>query len=153
MIPFDIKEPKTGKDFEQYYLFRWKILRKPYKQPKGSERDELENKSKHIMITDTVNNIIGVGRIHQIRNEFEEIVSQIRYMAVSNEYRNYGLGSKILKNLEEYAYKKGIKKIILHARESALEFYIKNGYDVVEKSHILYNSIQHWKMIKINRNN
>ena len=41
--------PKTKRDFEKYYFTRWKILRKPFGMPYGSEKDNLENNSFHIM--------------------------------------------------------------------------------------------------------
>ena len=41
------------------------------------------------------------------------------------------------------------KKIILQARESAVNFYLSNGYHIEKKTHILFNSIQHYMMVKI----
>ena len=32
-------EPQTQEEFKQYYSLRYEILRKPWRQPKGSERD------------------------------------------------------------------------------------------------------------------
>ena len=43
-----------------------------------------------------------------------------------------------------------VNKIILHSREGAIDFYKKHGYEVIKKTHILYNSIQHWMMLKNN---
>ena len=57
-----IKQPKTEKEFEAYYDLRWRVLREPWQQLKGSEKDELENESFHIMACDENNNIVGVGR-------------------------------------------------------------------------------------------
>lgn len=36
-----ICEP-SDENFEEYYYLRWKVLRKPWNQPIGSEKDELE---------------------------------------------------------------------------------------------------------------
>ena len=147
-----ICEPKTKKEFEKYYTLRWKILRKPWNQPKGSEKDELENESIHVMIFDedtkkdnVKNNIpIGVGRLHF--NSKDE--AQIRYMAVEGKYQGKGLGSLLLKDLEKRAKSLGTKYIILNSRENAVKFYEKNGYKVVEKAHVLFDSIKHFKMRK-----
>ena len=54
----------------------------------------------------------------------------------------------ILKALEEKAKELNLDKIELHARDNALEFYRKNSYQVKEKSHILWDQIQHYLMIK-----
>ena len=38
-----IIEPQTPKEFEAYYLLRYEVLRKPWKQPFGSEKDDMES--------------------------------------------------------------------------------------------------------------
>ncbi len=37
-----IKQPETEDEFRSYYQLRWKLLRAPWKQPEGSEIDEIE---------------------------------------------------------------------------------------------------------------
>ena len=129
--------------FEKYYELRWKVLRKPWNQPRGSEKDEMEEKSIHIMACDN-DKIVGVARLHF--NSKEE--AQIRYMAVDENYRRKGIGSMLLKKLEEIAKQKNAKHIVLNARENAVEFYRKNGYVVMEKTYVLFGEIQHYKMMK-----
>ena len=45
-----VKKPETLQEFEEYYSLRWKILRKPLGESMGSEKDNLENDSFHLMI-------------------------------------------------------------------------------------------------------
>jgi ribosomal protein S18 acetylase RimI-like enzyme len=137
-------EPKTKEDFQRYYDLRWRILRKPWDQPVGSEKDELENQSIHIMVCQDDRKPIGVGRVH-LNTPTE---AQIRYMAVEEGFRSKGTGSIILKELEIRIKKKGAKYVTLNARESAVKFYERNGYHVVEKTHTLFGSIPHYKMEK-----
>ena len=139
-----IKQPETEKEFGAYYDLRWRVLREPWQQPRGSEKDELENESFHIMACGENNNVIAVGRLH-FKNEAE---AQIRYMAVLPEHNNKGLGKLILEALEKEAQLKQCKTITLQAREGALEFYKKQGYNTVKKSHLLFDSIQHYEMNK-----
>ena len=54
----------------------------------------------------------------------------------------------MVKELERIAIEKGAKKIILHARDSAVKFYEINGYKVVKQSHTLFGSIPHYLMEK-----
>ena len=143
-MPITIKQPETEKEFEAYYDLRWRVLRKPWQQPKGSEKDELEDESFHIMACDENNNVVSVGRLH-FNNEAE---AQIRYMAVVPEHENKGIGSLTLKALEEYASQKHYKTIVLDSRENAVGFYQKKGYELLEKSHLLFDSIQHYRMGK-----
>ena len=38
-------DPYHENRIEDYFLFRWKLLRKPWNQPKGTERDDQEENS------------------------------------------------------------------------------------------------------------
>ena len=142
----NIRAPIDKVDFELYYNFRWKNLRKPLGQKEGTEKDELENESYHLMIVDG-DNILGVGRIHFIVNNLNK-KAQIRYMAIDQNFQKRGCGSLLLKELEAIALTKKVKHIFLHSRESAVHFYLKNKYNKIKKSHILLGQIQHWYMEK-----
>ena len=140
-----IIEPNSSAEFEQYYNLRYEVLRKPWFQPKGSEKDDGDKSSIHRMIIDESNGkAVAVGRLQF--NTSEE--AQIRYMAVSGNYQLKGYGNIIVKTLEDIALNKGIRNIILQARENALKFYWKNGYEIIEKSYLLFDEIQHWLMVK-----
>ena len=140
-----IIEPTTSEEFEKYYNLRYEVLRKPWGQPPGSERDEGEETSIHRMIIDNkTGNALAVGRIHF--NSTHE--AQIRYMAVADDLQGKGLGSQIISALEDVARGKGIQRIILSARENARQFYKNNGYEIMEKTHLLFGKIQHWLMRK-----
>tara|TARA_Y100000588_G_C13782292_1_gene722970 strand:- start:77 stop:520 length:444 start_codon:yes stop_codon:yes gene_type:complete len=141
-----LKEPKTKIDFKNYYYFRWQQLRKPLNDSKESAIDEIENESHHIMAVNSDNKIIGVGRLH--RKDVD--IFQIRFMAVHDSYQNKGIGSEILSYLEKIVVNKnGDSKIILHAREAAINFYKKNGYKIVKKTHKIKGDIQHYLMEKV----
>ena len=140
-----IIEPTTSEEFKKYYNLRYEILRKPWGQPPGSERDEGEETSIHRMIIDNkTGNALAVGRL-QFNSTHE---AQIRYMAVADDLQGKGLGSQIISALEDVARAKGIQRIILSARGNALQFYKNNGYEIVKKTHLLFGEIQHWLMGK-----
>ena len=141
----NIIDPKTSEEFRKYYNLRYEILRKPWGQPLGSERDEGEETSIHRMIiNEKTGEVLAVGRIQF--NSIDE--AQIRYMAVCEDLQGKGLGSQIISALEHVARENGNKWIILSARKNALEFYNKNGYKIVIKTHLLFGEIQHWLMRK-----
>ncbi|HHH78251.1 MAG TPA: GNAT family N-acetyltransferase [Thermoplasmatales archaeon] len=140
----DIREPKSSEDFERYYDLRWRILREPWNRPRGSEKDDMEKESIHLMVCDE-GEVVGVSRLHF--NSREE--AQVRYMAVEERHRGKGVGTMMLAELEKKAREKGGSYIILNARENAIDFYKKNGYDVVERTYTLFGSINHFKMRKI----
>jgi len=139
-----IKEPKTQKDFAKYYALRWKILRQPWNQSRGSEKDGLEDSSFHIMACENNGRVIGVGRLHFNDNH----QWQIRYMAVEQHCRSKGVGRAILNKLEQRAIKAGCKQIVLDARRTAIKFYEKAGYRITAAGYMLFGSVKHVKMIK-----
>lgn len=141
---FKVIEPITAEEFEEYFYLRWKILRKPWNQPPGSEIDLHETESVHGMIMDHDGNAIAVCRI-QMNDRF---TAQVRYMAVIDRYRTQGLGRKILAYLEVKAKEKGAQRIYLDARENAVDFYKSCGYKITRTSYLLFGEIQHYGMEK-----
>jgi N-acetylglutamate synthase-like GNAT family acetyltransferase len=145
-ISFDLRRPESDSDWEAYYQCRWELLREPWDQPKGSEKDEYDVDAYHVMVVDHENekNVLGVGRVHF--NTPTE--AQVRYMAVKEELREHGIGSLILTNLEQYAIDQGAEKIMLFARENAIDFYLRRGYFSQGPAHNLYGQIPHLHMTK-----
>ena len=141
-----IGSPKTEKEYLEYFHFRWRMLRQPYGGEPGTEKDNLEDKSFHIMLTE-FGKIIGVGRIH-FEEKGDSKKGQIRYMAINQLYQKKGYGTKILQALEAYAAKDKANNIFLNSRSAAIEFYKKNGYKTIKKTHLLFDEIQHWLMVK-----
>ena len=140
----EIIEPSIPGEWQHYYDLRWKILRAPWNQPRGSERDELDHSSSHLMVVDNHQAVIAVGRLHF--NNIRE--AQIRYMAVAITQQRKGIGTLLLNELERRAVDLGAARMVLDARENALRFYRKQGYEVQGPGHTLFNSIPHVKMEK-----
>lgn len=141
---FKIRQPTGEDEFKVYYQLRWKLLRAPWNQPRGSEVDDLENQSFHLMAIDEKNEVIGVARL-QFNSNSE---AQIRYMAVADSHQRRGIGRELIRALEDHARSSGSKKIVLDARERAVDFYKKMGYEISEKSYLLFDEIQHFRMLK-----
>ena len=119
-----IKSPETESEWENYFNFRWEMLRKPMGMPKDTLKDALEKEGHHLIALTEQNKIIGSGRLH-FNNEKE---GQIRYMAVDNSIQRKGLGSAIVLELESIAKKRGALEMVLNARENAINFYLSLGY-------------------------
>jgi ribosomal protein S18 acetylase RimI-like enzyme len=139
----EIRSPKTTNELEEYYDLRYRILREPWKQPRGSERNEGDETGMHFGLYDS-NQLLGILRL----DSMEIGISQIRFMAVETSNQGKGIGENLLLFAEEISKNRGDKKIILHAREIALGFYEKLGYQLIEKSHLLFGEIQHYLMEK-----
>ena len=115
----NVTSPKTKREFERYYHLRWRILRAPWNQPTGSERDEFEDDAYHVMVCITGKIPVGIGRLHF--NTADE--AQIRYMAVEESQRRHGIGTAILDELESEAVRRNARSIMLNARKSVIPFY------------------------------
>jgi len=138
------RSPKTVLEFEQYYQLRWQVLRRPWGQALGSERDSLEKESFHRMIMDDNRKVLAVGRLEKT----SQYSGQIRFMAVCPSAQGKGLGRQIIEALEQQAKKLGITELTLNAREIALSFYQKLGYISKGFSHLLFDEIKHFTMSK-----
>lgn len=138
-----IQPPKTPEDFEKYFELRFRMLREPWGEVRGSEIDDEEDNSYHLMaITD--NELVGVARLQFI----EPNITQLRYMAVDDKCQGQGIGRLIVKHMENYARRQSAQQVILHARENAVGFYQKLDYQMIEQSYLLFGCIQHYKMSK-----
>ena len=127
MPNYSIKSPENKEEWDSYLLFRWEVLRKPLGMSKDSLADSIEDESFHLMGIDEEKNVIASGRVHfNSKNE-----AQIRYMAVDENFKRKGVGTEIVKELENYAKSKGIVNMILNARENAISFYLSLGYEEV----------------------
>lgn len=138
-----VTEPQTREDFEKYYALRYEVLRRPWGQPAGSERDGEEDSSIHAFVRED-GAVLAVGRLQFVN----ETTSQVRYMAVDPRQQGRGLGKALLSYLENKSKAAGRNTIFLHARENALPFYQSCGYAIKEKSHLLWGQVQHWLMEK-----
>jgi N-acetylglutamate synthase-like GNAT family acetyltransferase len=139
-----IRSPQNETEWEAYYKLRYDVLRAPWGQAKGSEQTADEATHQHFAFFDDANQIIGVGRLDQTAPH----VGQVRFMAVTANQQGKGIGKMIMNEIEAVCKAKGFLQIILHAREVALPFYQKLGYQMVEPSHLLFGEIQHYLMQK-----
>ncbi len=143
MNNLEFRVPKNKDEFNEYDLFRWRLLRKPIGKTIESLKDEYEDNSFHLIgVID--NQIVACGRLHFIDNS----KAQIRYMAVDEKYQRKGLGSSILSLLESHAKKNNADKIILNARDHAIKFYATAKYKILKRYYGSDTGIPHTTMFK-----
>lgn len=139
-----VKSPETAQEWHAYYQLRWQVLRAPWQQPLGSEQDDLEAQSVHLMLVADNGEIAAVGRLHALDKQ----TGQIRYMAVAAAWQGQGAGAQLLQALEHQACQLGMQSLYLNARESALSFYLKQGYQVIGSAPTQFG-IAHHRMQKV----
>lgn len=140
----EIRQPQTEDEFKSYLLLRWQLLRAPWNQPQGSEVDDIEDQCFHLMAVNEDQEVIAVARL-QYNSDSE---AQIRYMAVAGSYQGQGIGRRLIKTMEQHASDTACRSIVLDAREPAVGFYQRLGYSIDEKSYLLFEQIQHFRMSK-----
>lgn len=142
---YHLRVPQTEEELELYYQFRWEMLRKPLHQPKGSERDAWDALAHHQMVVDEEGNPVAIGRLY-INADNE---AAIRFMAVHPSVQDKGLGTLVAMTLESVARQEGVKRVVCSAREDAVEFFAKLGFENQgEITTPSTTSIRHFLMIK-----
>jgi ribosomal protein S18 acetylase RimI-like enzyme len=74
-------------------------------------------------------------------------VVKMRQVAVDPDWQGRGVGKALVRFFEERAVANGFKKIVLSAREPAVQFYLPLGYEVVGDP-FEEVTIPHRKMVK-----
>jgi ribosomal protein S18 acetylase RimI-like enzyme len=147
--PPPIQPPRTPAEWAAYYALRYAVLRQPWQQPAGSERvpaDDEPGTIHALLLAEAAgaSQALAVGMLQPTGHG----QGQIRFMAVAPEAAGTGLGQRVVAYLEAQARAAGLREIVLHSRETAVGFYEKLGYAVVEPSHLLFDEIQHFLMRK-----
>jgi GNAT superfamily N-acetyltransferase len=139
--------PRSAAEWAAYYQLRYAVLRQPWQQPEGSERaaDDAEPATTHALILAPEGYAVGVGRLHPSGPG----QGQVRFMAVHPAWQGQGVGRQVLHYLEAAAHRQHLTELVLHARESAVPFYERQGYAVVAPSHTLFGRIPHFLMRKL----
>lgn len=138
-----VRRPVTALDFALYFDLRWRVLREPWTTDRESGKDEHEDDAIHLMAF-VDQQLVGVGRL----NFTSPSEGQIRYMAVEPSFSGRGVGSAILRKLEQMARENRSTRLVLNARESVVPFYEKHGYTVTGAAGKLFGCIVHWRMFK-----
>ncbi len=143
-MKIEIRTPITPKEWEQYYAMRYDVLRKPLNQPIGSERNDGDLTGIHFALYED-----GLLRAIARLDKVDETTAQTRFVAVDPVVQGKGFGKLIMDAVEAKSKQRGDTKMILHARDYALDFYLKLDYKVVEKSYKLFDVLQHYLMEKV----
>ncbi len=145
-----VRPPHTPAEWEAYYRLRYAVLRAPWQQPPGSERSpaDAEPGTVHALLLDPQSPVAPVALAVGMLQPTTAHQGQVRFMAVAPQAAGKGLGRLLMAALETQAQATGLSEIVLHARESAVGFYERLGYGVVEPSHTLFGVIPHFLMRK-----
>lgn len=123
----NVKEVNIGEElYKQGFEIRRDYLFNGIEDPNQYLQDPWEKKSIHVVVQ-LDKKVLGVGRL-TYDEDGNGIVSQ---MAVKPEFRKRNIGFMILEHLIKLCVFKGSEKVYLSARESAVGFYEKIGFNVI----------------------
>jgi predicted GNAT family N-acyltransferase len=130
---------------EQYYEIL-KLRREVLRKPLGLDYNDsqlLEEKDNLFLAYYLDDKIIGCLLLRPLsQNELK-----VRQVAVDFNIQGKGIGLALMKFVENYAKENGFSKISLHARETAMNFYLKLNYQVLGNKFYEIN-LAHYKMFK-----
>lgn len=128
--------------YDKAIELRYDVLRKPLNMQYTPQQLLEEKEETHIvaLLQDTV---IGVLLLKKINDN----TIKMRQVAIASTYQRAGIGTQLVKFAEQYAIQHNFSIIELHARDTAVNFYLKNKYEIV--GDVFFEvSIPHYKMIK-----
>lgn len=119
-----IKQIDHGtKEYQQMVDLRNDLLRKPLNLT--FEADELDKEENDILIgAFDEEKMLGCCLLTRVDKQYV----RLRQMAVQNNLQGKGIGRAMMNFAENVARDAGYKKIMMHARLSAVGFYEKLGY-------------------------
>ncbi|MBU2020264.1 MAG: GNAT family N-acetyltransferase [Bacteroidetes bacterium] len=142
-MEIEIRIPRTEDEWEDYYDLRYRVLRAPLNQPVGSEKNEGDETGIHFALYED-KDLKAIARLDEVDMD----TAQVRFVAVEENEQGKGYGKLIMYAVEREAYEKLYRKMILHARDYAVDFYLKLDYKIIEPSYKLFDVLQHFKMEK-----
>jgi predicted GNAT family N-acyltransferase len=112
-------------DYFPTVLLRYNVLRKPLGMVFTSEQLSEEHNEIHLRgLLDST--LVCCLQLRPI----DKHTVQMRQVAVDESYQSKGIGRALVEYCEQVARDEQFTEIILHARETAVEFYLKLGYEV-----------------------
>ncbi|WP_462249798.1 GNAT family N-acetyltransferase [Ferruginibacter sp.] len=127
-----------SKEYQQMVSLRMEILRKPLGL--GFTEEELAKEKEDILIgAFEEEKILACCLLTKVDNA----TIKLRQMAVQNNLQGKGIGASIMSFAETVARDKGYKKLMMHARDSAIGFYEKFDFSVKGNEFIEVNVPHH----------
>jgi predicted GNAT family N-acyltransferase len=121
-----LKQIEHGsKEYDQIVALRYSILREPLGLT--YDKEDLDKEKDHVHIAAFEDEeLLGCCMLSRV----DENTMQLRQMAVKNNQQRKGIGASLISFAEKISKDKGCRKIMMHARDSAVFFYEKCGYTV-----------------------
>jgi predicted GNAT family N-acyltransferase len=132
-------------EYHQMLRLRSDILRKPLGL--SFSQEELDKEKEEILIG-AFDDEKMLGCCMLVKEDPN--IVRLRQMAVSNNLQGKGIGRALMGFAENIARDRGFKKLVMHARKTAVGFYEHLGYEVISEE-FFEVTIPHFIMEKVLR--
>ena len=125
MPPDDLVEELYASELE----LRYRVLREPIGMTRQQVCSPIEGECHHVLVVDG-ERVVGCVLLHlEGLNSDGESAARLLQMAVSDELQGRGEGRRLVGALERLARHHGVQRVTLHARQNAIGFYERLGYE------------------------
>lgn len=139
-----IREVQYGSDgYEEVLSMRDRILRAPLGLTCSKEDLQGESEQLHFALFDESGMLIACVVIKLLDAD----TAKLRQMTVDEPHRAVGAGRRLLRGVEEILRQRGLRRIEMDARKTAVGFYRKLGYEI-EGDEFTQVTIPHFRMTK-----
>jgi len=139
IFPIEFASP----EYDESIALRYTVLRKPLGLSFALEQLAAEwNDTHHAAFHDS-GQMLGI----LVLSPVDEQTVKMRQVAVAPEQQGRGVGAALVDHAEQFARAAQFSKMVLNARETAVPFYLRLGYQTVGER-FEEVSIPHFKMEK-----
>jgi predicted GNAT family N-acyltransferase len=131
-------------EFDDAVRLRYAVLRKPLGMEYTAEQIAAEYDQYHLAAYADSGILVGYLNLTPYQND----QVKMRQVAVDPASQGSGVGKALVAASEAFAHRLGFRKMILHARETAVPFYLKVGYEIVGER-FEEVTIPHFRMEKV----
>ena len=149
-MDFELTEPRSEEEFEEYYRLRYERLRKPLGLPPGSERDDpAEPASVHIIAKIDGRVVAAACWAVGMRKEENSRILFVRFrqMAIDPDFEGRGIGGAITRHVEQCARAMGAVEIVGNVRVDQVAYFRRYGFVEQGEGVTLYGHVEHVSMV------
>lgn len=110
-------------EYAQELDLRWRVLREPLGHGPDAVAFPFEAESLHLVALEG-GRVVGCVLFHPEGTD----TGRLFQMAVEPDRQGTGLGTRLVRALEDEVARRGFREVTLHARDTAVGFYARLGY-------------------------
>ena len=131
--------------YRETVSLRYRILREPLGL--GFTPEQLASESNDLHLAAYAANLDGALVGCLVLSPVDESVIKMRQVAVQETLQGRGIGTALVEQAEEEARNRGFARMVLSARDTAVLFYVRHGYEIIGEPYEEV-SIPHRRMMK-----